>query len=86
MNKTLPVRFLKSWRDSDSKCSKRGSEEDAGPLPELLAELARDADERVRLAVACNPKVTREILEWLRDDEWATIREAVGRRFSEMGE
>ncbi len=49
----------------------------------LFEKLARDSDESVRLAIACNKKTPIDILETLLFDDWTQIQEAVKKRLEE---
>ena len=84
LSKTIPVAILQILSAHDDDRIRRMVAERRAAAP-ILNRLAADRSAAVRLSVAWNPKVSREVLELLESDPEPRVREIVADRMKKMG-
>jgi hypothetical protein len=83
-NKSISLNIVKvlathpDWRVRSRIAEKRKTP------PDILWELAKDANETVRSCVVNNAKTPQEIVEFLLDDSWETIKERAQQRLTKI--
>jgi hypothetical protein len=79
-NKTVPMEILEDLVDDSDVTVRHAVAMKRKLTPTLLARLALDEDESIRLRVAMHRNTSRETLEYLQNDSWDRVGETVRKR------